>query len=220
LRLGFLKEANMREAARFSVCLFLALAALSQARLQAEDFQIEGRKLSGEECTKVRGGFTDIFVNEGRTRAFVTTIPEDRFGRDYARARCFTIEAQNNFQKTTYKDAKDCYDPVAFPKGTFNVTVAKIGDDYRSQRYGSSTGEWIKTDATTTVTSYPYTAAREPDKTKPIVRNDSGYNLHANNASPFETAKSLGCIILRKTGLDRLISTLKADLGKKKITVR
>lgn len=210
----------MREAARLSVCLFLVLAAFSRTQLPAEDFQIEGRKLSGEECAQVRGGLTDIYVDKDRTRAIVTSIPEDRYGRDYSRAQCYTVEVQNNYQKTTYKDTKDCYDPVAFPKGTFSVTVAKIGDDYRSQRYGSSSGEWIKTNATTTVTAYPYNAAGGPDKAKPYTRNDGGYNLHTNNAYSFESAKSLGCIILRKSGLDRVISTLKADSGKKKITVR
>lgn len=202
----------------------LALAALVaapslQAQAPAPAFAIGGRLLAWAEASAIYGGETYISVDSGRTRAVVSSVPRDKYGMDYSRASSYTVEVHNKVTEKIQPGDGDFYQPDSFPVGDAYMDVGTIKDQYRRDRYGSSSGEWIRTDATRTVVAYPKGSDGKPDKSQPYTRSDGGYFFHANNAASFEESKSAGCLIARQGCLDRIISTLKTDRGKKRISV-
>lgn len=202
----------------------LALAALVAApnllaQAPAPAFAIGGRLLGWTEASALYGGETYISVDSGRTRAVVTSIPRDKYGMDYSRASSYTVEVHNRVTSTPQVGDGDFYQPDSFPSGEAYMDVGTIKDQYRKDRYGSSSGEWIRTDATRTVVAYPKGSDGQPDKSQPYTRSDGGYFLHANNSAPFEKTVSAGCLIARQGCLDRIIATIKADRGRKRINV-
>jgi hypothetical protein len=138
---------------------------------------------------------------------------------DYSRASSYSIEVHNRVTSKNQPGDGDFYKPDSFPSGESYLEVGTIGDEYRRGRYGSSSGEWIKTGATRTVVAYPKGANGQADTTQSYTRSDGGYFIHANNARPFNESESAGCIIARQKCLDRVISTIKADRGRKRIFV-
>lgn len=202
----------------------LALAALIaasalQAQVLAPAFAVGGHLLGDIEASTILGGETYMSVDRTRTRAVVTSIPRDSYGMDYSRASSYSVEVHNRVTAKEQKGVADMYDAARFPAGEAAMTVGKISDDYRSQRYGSSQGEWIKTNASQTVTAYPRKADGTADRSQPYQRADYGYYIHANNAIAFDRSESAGCIVMKKSCLDRVISTLRGDSGRRRINV-
>ena len=201
---------------RFGVFLLgLALAASAVG----QGFAVGGRALSPQECSQIKGGETYVDIDVDRQVARVTSIPRDDYGLDYSRTACYSVAVHNRVSKNIAKNTDDCYQPDQFPKGAANMSVASIDGAKKSERYGSSAGEWITTDASRQVTAYPYLPDRSPDKANAYTREDWGYYWHANNAFSFDESVSFGCFISPQKELDRVISTLKADKGRKRITV-
>lgn len=210
----------MRKAATIQALCIILILGLAGLSVGAQDFDIGGRQLSVAECELLVGGETYVSVENGRSVARVVSIPRDEYGMDYSRATAYEVETHNRITKAQGKGENDFYDVVKFPVGRSTMNVALIPDSFRQGRYGSSNGEWIRTDATTMVTAYPIGADGKPDKTKPFMRADAGYFWHANNAAPFSGSVSAGCLISRQKDLDRVIVTLKSDRGPKSLTVR
>jgi hypothetical protein len=199
--------------------LALASCLALPGRIWAQDFGLFGRVLSQAEASAVKGGETYASVSLGRGMATVTSIPRDSYGMDYSRASSFSVGVHNRVDYKTVNEKAYSYDTARFPKGTASMDVSKISDEYRQDRYGSSKGEWITTDAKRLVTAYPNRADETPVKSKPYMKEDSGYFWHANNAKPFEESKSYGCLISPQKDLDRVISVIKNDRGPKRIEV-
>lgn len=195
------------------------IAALAVAPLGAQDFSIDGRQLSSNESAAVLGGETYVEINASRSLARVVTIPRDSYGMDYSRAACYSVGVHNNISDKLQQEKKDWYQPTHFPAGTVNMGVRAIDGQERQTKYGSSSGEWITTDAVTTVTAYPKGANGKADMSQPYTRSDSGYFWHANNEKGFSNSVSAGCLISEKSDIDRVISTLKNDRGPKRLTV-
>jgi hypothetical protein len=187
--------------------------------LAAQAFTLQGSILSPAECQALGGGETYVEVNAERTRATVTSIPRDAKGMDYSRATCYTVPVHNRVTKTPQPSDADFYKAASFPSGSASMDVKKIPDTRRQDRYGSSGGEWITTDASRTVTAYPRGADGKADLSQPTTRQDYGYFWHANNAVAYDRSESAGCLISPKADLDRVIATLKADRGPKRIRV-
>jgi hypothetical protein len=213
-------EAKMKRPQLVQLAALLAFAVFTLPGGVAESFAVGGRLLSQEECAGIDGGETHVDIDRGRDVARVVSIPRDRYGMDYSRATCYSVEVHNNFISRTQKDKTDYYDTTSFPSGRANMAVAYISDGAKRDKYGSSQGRWITTDACAKVTAYPFDAAGKADKSQPYTRNDYGYFWHTNNEAPFQSAKSLGCLISRKADIDRVIRTLDNDHGRKSIDVR
>ncbi len=209
----------MRKAAKLRGLSLIAFVAIQVAAASSQAFIVQGHPLTVAERASIRGGETWVEVDRERSVARVTTIPRDRYGMDYSRAGCYSVEVRNVVTTKLQKGSGDAYQPTTFPVTTADMQVRKIADTYRQQRYGSSGGEWIATDAVATVTAYPVNAKGEADMSKPYARADSGYFWHANNATAFENSVSAGCLLSRQKDIDRVISTLAADRGPKKISV-
>lgn len=185
----------------------------------AQDLGLFGRVLSDAEATAVRGGETYASVSLGRGLATVTSIPRDSYGMDYSRASSFSVPVHNRVDYRTVKEDTYSYDTARFPKGAASMSVREIPDTPRQERYGSSSGDWIATDAKRLVTAYPNKADGTADKSQPYMREDYGYFWHANNVKTFEESKSFGCIISPQKDLDRVIWAIKNDIGPKRIEV-
>jgi len=200
----------------------IALVAMTAgaAGIAAQTFMVEGRPLSATDCAVLTGGETWVDVDARRTVAVVTSIPRDSYGMDYSRASSYTVPVKNAVTTRDQPGDNDIYTAAPFPTGSATMTVKPVsGDAARAARYGGSDGEWITTDASRTVTAYPIGPDGKADKSRPYTRQDYGYFWHANNSVAFEDAVSAGCLLSPKSQLDRVISTLKADSGKKRITV-
>jgi hypothetical protein len=207
---------------RFSAVLsIVVLGAVLAGPLWAQGcFPAQGRQLAEEELFMVLGGETYVDVDADRTIAVVTAIPRDKYGMDYGRACTYTVQVHNRVTTRDQTGDGDFYTAASFPKGTANMSVRSIADAARQERYGSSSGEWIATDASRVVTAYPAGANGKADKSQPYTRQDYGYFWHANNAVPFKESVSAGCLISPKKDLDRVISTMKGDSGNKRISMR
>jgi hypothetical protein len=206
---------------RQAIVALLALASCLAwpGRIWAQDFGLFGRVLSDAEATAIKGGETYASVSLGRGLATVTSIPRDSYGMDYSRASSFSVSVHNRVDYKTVNEKTYSYDTARFPKGSASMSVREISDEYRQDRYGSSKGEWIATDAKRLVTAYPNKADETPDRSKPYIKEDYGYFWHANNAKPFEESKSFGCLISPQKDLDRVIWAIKNDIGPKRIEV-
>lgn len=204
-----------------AIVALLALASCLAwpGRGRAQDFGLFGRVLSDAEATAVKGGETYASVSLGRGLATVTSIPRDSYGMDYSRASSFSVSVHNRVSTKLVNDTHDIYKPDAFPKGEAKMDVAKIPDKPRQTRYGGSEGEWITTDAKSTVKAYPYNDVGKPDRSKGYIREDYGYFWHSNNEIPFNESVSYGCLISPQRELGRVISVIKADIGPKAIKV-
>ena len=200
----------------------IALVAMTAgaAGIAAQTFMVEGQPLSAADCAVLAGGETWVDVDARRTVAVVTSIPRDSYGMDYSRATSYTVPVKNAVVSEPQSGGSDYYQPAAFPSGSAAMAVKPVsGDAARATRYGSSGGEWITTDASRKVTAYPIGPDGKADRSRPYIRQDYGYFWHANNATDFASAKSAGCLLSPKQCLDRVIATLKADSGRKKVTV-
>jgi hypothetical protein len=207
------------KSARFLVILAALAMMAGAAGISAQAFIIDGHLLSATESAVLVGGETWVDVNSSRTVAVVTSIPRDSSGMDYSRATSYTVPVKNELTTSDQSGKNDFYTAAPFPTGSATMDVKTITDAAKKARYGSSGGQWITTDATRTVTAYPIGPDGKADKSVPYTRLDSGYFWHTNNAKPFSGAVSAGCLLSPKACLDRVIATLSADSGKKKITV-
>lgn len=201
---------------------FVALALMGPGAMaiSAQVFSVEGSRLSAEESAVLTGGETWVSVDADRTVAVVTSIPRDSYGMDYSRATSYTVPVKNAVTSEVQSGGNDFYEPAPFPAGNASMAIKPVtGDVARAARYGGSGGEWITTDASRMVTAYPIGPDGKADRSRPYTRQDWGYFWHANNAKPFETAVSAGCLLSPKDSLDRVIATLKADRGRKRISV-
>lgn len=210
----------MRMTRILRVAGLLALAWAAALGATAQAFQVRGLALTLEECATLAGGETYVDVDVDGGTACVSSVPRDRQGLDYSRASSYTIEVHNRITDILQDGKNDKYKPRTFPKTETNLEVRKIPDKARQERYGSSGGEWIATNATARVTAFPLGKDGKADESKPFEREDSGYFWHPNNAKPFSQSVSAGCLISRKEDIDRIIATLKADSGGKKLKVR
>jgi len=218
--LNFLKEEHMRIERLLAALVALAVMTAGAAGMAAQAFLVEGQPLSAADCAVLSGGETWVDIDAGRTVAVVTSVPRDSYGMDYSRATSYTVPVKNVVTARDQPGESDIYTPAPFPTGSATMAVKPVsGDAARAARYGGSGGEWITTDASRTVTAYPKGPDGKADRSQPYTRQDYGYYWHANNSTDFGTAKSAGCLLSPKGCLDRVISTLKADSGKKRITV-
>ena len=200
----------------------IALVAMTAgaAGIAAQTFMVEGQPLSAADCAVLSGGETWVDIDAGRTVAVVTSVPRDSYGMDYSRATSYTVPVKNVVTARDQPGESDIYTPAPFPTGSATMAVKPVsGDAARAAKYGGTGGEWITTDASRTVTAYPKGPDGKADKSRPYTRQDWGYYWHANNGTNFEDAVSAGCLLSPKGCLDRVISTLKADGGRKRITV-
>lgn len=140
-----------------SLAALLVCTAFTSQQVHAEEFAVSGSPLSADECEIISGGETYVDIDKARTVARVVSIPRDTHGMDYSRATSYSVEVHNNYMPKTQKDTKDYYDTRSFPAGRANMTVSAISDSAKRKTYGSSQGEWIKTDACAKVTAYPST---------------------------------------------------------------
>lgn len=210
----------MRIERLLAALIALAMLTAGASGIAAQTFQVEGQPLSAADCAVLTGGETWVDVDAGRTVAVVTSVPRDSYGMDYSRATSYTVPVKNVVTTRDQPGENDIYTPAPFPSGSATMAVKPVsGDATRAAKYGGSGGEWITTDASRTVTAYPKGPDGKADKSSPYTRQDWGYYWHANNGATFEKAVSAGCLLSPKSCLDRVISTLKADRGKKRITV-
>jgi hypothetical protein len=218
--LNILKEEHMRIERLLAALIALAAMTAGAAGIAAQTFMVEGQPLSAADCAVLAGGETWVDVDARRTVAVVTSIPRDTYGMDYSRATSYTVPVKNEVTTRDQPGTNDVYTPAPFPSGSATMTVKPVGGDAtRAAKYGGTSGEWITTDASRTVTAYPIGPDGKADKTRPYTRQDWGYFWHANNATSFKDAVTAGCLLSPKNCLDRVISTLKADRGGKRITV-
>jgi len=218
--LNILKEEHMRIERLLAALVAIAMLTAGATGIAAQTFLVEGQPLSATDCAVLTGGETWVDVDVGRTVAVVTSVPRDSYGMDYSRATSYTVPVKNTVVSEPQSAGTDYYQPADFPAGTSSMSVKPVsGDAARAARYGGSGGEWITTDASRTVTAYPIGADGKADTSRPYTRQDYGYYWHANNATDFDSAKSAGCLLSPKSCLDRVVSTLKADSGRKKLTV-